>query len=104
MENVALYCRVSTQEQNINGDSLRMQQENLIKYAKKHNMNIYDTYIDGGYSATSLNRPELQRLLQDVRDKKINRILFIKIDRWSRGVKNYYKLQEVLILISNHNI
>lgn len=96
MENVALYCRVSTQEQNMNGDSLRMQQENLIKYAKKHNMNIYDIYIDGGYSATSLNRPELQRLLQDVRDKKINRILFIKIDRWSRGVKNYYKLQEVL--------
>ena len=96
MENVALYCRVSTEEQALNGDSLRMQEQELTNYAKNNNMSIYDIYIDDGYTATNLKRPALQRLLNDIENKKIDRVLFVKLDRWSRGVRNYYKLFDIL--------
>lgn len=96
METVALYCRVSTEEQALNGDSLRMQEQELTNYAKNNNMSIYDIYIDDGYTATNLKRPALQRLLNDIENKKIDRVLFVKLDRWSRGVRNYYKLFDIL--------
>lgn len=43
-----------------------------------------------------MNRPALQRLLEDVRQGKINRILITKLDRLSRGVRNYYKILDTL--------
>ena len=96
MERVALYVRVSTDEQAINGDSLRTQREELTKYAKKMNYNIVDIYEDDGFSATNLKRPALQRMLEDVRQNKIDRILITKLDRLSRGVRNYYKILDTL--------
>lgn len=96
IEEVALYIRVSTDEQAINGDSLRTQREELTKFALKNNYHIYDIYEDDGFSATNLKRPALQRMLEDVRNGKINRILITKLDRLSRGVRNYYKILDVL--------
>ena len=96
MKRVGLYDRVSSDEQAIHGDSLRAQIEALRAYAKSKNYIIVDEYTDDGYTATDLKRPALQRLLDDVRQGKIDIILFTKIDRWSRGVRNYYKLQDVL--------
>lgn len=95
-EEVALYVRVSTEEQAINGDSLRTQREELTKYALKNGFHIYGIYEDDGFSATNLKRPALQRLLKDVEQNKINRILITKLDRLSRGVRNYYKVLDVL--------
>lgn len=92
----ALYGRVSTDEQALHGDSLRAQLDALTAYAKENNLDVVGTYIDDGYSATNLKRPNLQRLLDDVRNGEIDLIIFVKIDRWSRGVRNYYKLQDVL--------
>jgi len=95
-EEVALYVRVSTEEQAINGDSLRTQREELTKYALKNNFHIHGIYEDDGFSATNLKRPALQKLLKDVEQGKINRILITKLDRLSRGVRNYYKILDVL--------
>ncbi len=95
-EEVALYVRVSTEEQAINGDSLRTQREELTKYALANNLHIYSIYEDDGFSATNLKRPALQRLLKDVEQGKINRILITKLDRLSRGVRNYYKILDIL--------
>lgn len=95
-EEVALYVRVSTEEQAINGDSLRTQREELTNYALKNGFHIYGIYEDDGFSATNLKRPALQRLLKDVEQNKINRILITKLDRLSRGVRNYYKVLDVL--------
>lgn len=96
VEEVALYVRVSTEEQAINGDSLRTQREELTKYALDNGFHIYGIYEDDGFSATNLKRPALQRLLKDVEQNKINRILITKLDRLSRGVRNYYKVLDVL--------
>ena len=95
-EEVALYVRVSTEEQALNGDSLRTQREELTKYALANGLHIYNIYEDDGFSATNLKRPALQRLLKDVEQNKINRILITKLDRLSRGVRNYYKVLDVL--------
>lgn len=95
-EEVALYVRVSTEEQAVNGDSLRTQREELTKYALANHFHIYNIYEDDGFSATNLKRPALQRLLKDIEQGNINRILITKLDRLSRGVRNYYKILDVL--------
>lgn len=96
MIRVALYIRVSTEEQVLNGDSIRTQIEALEQYSKENNFNIVGKYIDEGFSATNLKRPNLQRLLKDVENDKVDLVLLTKIDRLSRGVKNYYKIMETL--------
>lgn len=95
-EEVALYIRVSTEEQALNGDSLRTQRDELTKYALKNGFHIFGIYEDDGFTATNLKRPALKRLLQDVKENKINRILITKLDRLSRGVRNYYKILDTL--------
>ena len=48
---------------------------------------IYDVYKDAGISAKTGNlRPEFDRLLQDITDKKINTIVVLKLDRLTRSV------------------
>ena len=96
VEEVALYVRVSTEEQALNGDSLRTQRDELTKYALKNGLHIYNIYEDDGFSATNLKRPALQKLLKDVEQNKIDRILITKLDRLSRGVRNYYKILDTL--------
>ena len=96
MIRAGIYCRVSTEEQAKHGISLDCQQQALTEYATKHQYQIVDYYVDDGYSGTSLKRPELQRLLNDVRANKIDIVLITKLDRWGRGVKNYYKVDDIL--------
>lgn len=93
-----LYERVSTLEQSTKGYSIETQKENLEEYCKDNNMKIVDHYTDEGISGTKppLKRPALQRLLDDVQAGKIDVILFTKLDRWFRSVKEYYKVQDIL--------
>lgn len=97
---VAIYIRVSTLEQRDNGDSLRMQREELTKWAKENDYIIYDYYMDDGYTATSLKRPELQRMLSE--SENFDLIIFYRLDRFSRGVANYYKVMETLDSTNTH--
>lgn len=93
---VALYMRVSTEEQAKHGISIDAQRNELREYAKSHNYTIIDEYVDEGYSGGTLKRPELERLLNDVKQGNIQTILFVKLDRWFRSVAHYYKIQEIL--------
>lgn len=95
---VALYIRVSTEEQAKHGYSLDSQEARLKEYCKSHKYKIVGLYKDEGKSARSkLNlRTELLRLLEDVKENKIDRIVFWRLDRWFRNIADYYKVQEVL--------
>lgn len=95
---VALYTRVSTEEQFLRGYSLQAQEDALLQYAQEHGYKIVDIYRDEGHSArqSALKRKVVQQLLEDVQERKIDRILFIKLDRWFRNVREYHKIQEVL--------
>lgn len=93
---VALYIRVSTDRQAKEGDSLEAQEKALTDYAKEHNYIIVDTYIDGGESGQKIKRTNLQRLLKDVENNKIDLVIMTKLDRWFRNVADFYKVIEVL--------
>lgn len=94
----ALYERVSSEEQRDYGLSLEAQSEALEAYAKDHNMTIAGHYVDAGVSGQKplSKRPALRRLLDDVEAGKVDIVLFTKLDRWSRKVKEYYKAQDIL--------
>ena len=93
IERVAAYVRVSSQEQKLHGLSLDAQKMKLNDYAKKHNMKIVEWYIDEGVSGRKLirKRPELQRMIIDAEQKKFDRIIFIKLDRFFRSVAEYHE-------------
>lgn len=94
----ALYVRVSTEEQALRGSSIEAQVDALKEYCEKHGIKIMDIYADEGISGAKppLKRPALKRLLEDVEAGKIDIILFTKLDRWFRSVKEYFKVQETL--------
>ena len=94
---VALYIRVSSEEQANSGDSIRDQKERCEKYIADHeNMALQDTYIDDGISGQKLKRDDFQRLLQSVKDRKVDLIIFTKLDRWFRNLRHYLNTQAVL--------
>lgn len=92
------YERVSTEEQANKGFSIKAQIDNLTEYCYKNNLKVVSHYTDEGISGTKppMQRPELQRLLEDVKTGKIDIILFTKLDRWFRSVKEYFKVQDIL--------
>ena len=95
---VAIYIRVSTEEQAKHGYSIESQKTRLKEWAKIHHYQIVDFYIDEGKSArTKLsNRKELLRLLDDIKNDKIDRIIIWRLDRWFRNVADYYRVQDML--------
>lgn len=95
---VGLYERVSTDEQALRGYSIETQIENLEAYCKEKKYKIVDHYTDAGVSGgkAAHKRPEMSRLLKDVEEGKIDLILFTKLDRWFRSVKDYFTVQEIL--------
>jgi DNA invertase Pin-like site-specific DNA recombinase len=93
IERVAAYIRVSSQEQKLHGLSLDAQRMKLQEYADAHHMKIVEWYEDEGVSGRKLirNRPALQRMIQDAEQKKFDRIIFIKLDRFFRSVAEYHE-------------
>ena len=77
-----LYLRVSTEDQAREGFSLPEQKERLEAFCKFKGYEIIDYYEDAGISAkTGNHRPEFERLKKDIRAKKINTIVALKLDR-----------------------
>lgn len=88
----ALYLRVSTEEQSRDGYSIAAQKDRLTAYTHSQEWDIVDYYVDEGFSAKDTNRPDLQRLIEDVKQKKIDVVLVHKLDRFTRSVKDLYAL------------
>ena len=91
---VAVYIRVSTQEQAREGYSIQEQIERLKSYCKALNWNIYKIYTDPGYSGSNVNRPALTAMLEDVKAGKVDKVLVYKLDRLSRSQKDTLTLIE----------
>ncbi|MEO1780964.1 recombinase family protein [Enterococcus diestrammenae] len=102
MKRVALYIRVSSDEQAKFGDSIREQQETLTEYVGHHkDMKIAATYIDDGISGQKIKRDEFAQLISDVQNDQIDLIIFTKLDRWFRSLKHYLNTQDIL---EAHNV
>src|SRR3982075_2177459 len=96
----AIYTRVSTDhglDQEFN--SLDAQYDAASAYIKSQAHAgwalIRSRYDDGGYSGGSIERPDLQRLLDDIRARKIDVIVVYKVDRLTRSLADFAKLVEL---------
>jgi DNA invertase Pin-like site-specific DNA recombinase len=96
----AIYTRVSTEhglDQDFN--SLDAQYEAASAYIKSQAHAgwtlIRSRYDDGGYSGGSTERPDLQRLLNDIRSRKVDVIVVYKVDRLTRSLADFAKLVEL---------
>lgn len=88
----AIYVRVSTDEQRDNGYSIDSQIRMLTKYCEENNYTIIDIYNDAGFSGKDLYRPAMQRLIKDIKDGKIDKLVAIKTDRLTRDSYDGYWL------------
>lgn len=85
----ALYIRVSTEEQALEGQSVDAQIETLTQYCRLYDIDVYGIYKDLGVSGKSYkNRPGLQQLLKDASLGRFNLVLVWKISRLSRSLKD----------------
>lgn len=92
MKKVAIYIRVSTQEQAKEGYSIAAQKDKLLSYCKAKNWTINSVYVDDGYTGTNLERPALKKLLENINQTDI--VLVYKLDRLSRSQKDVLFLVE----------
>lgn len=98
---VALYIRVSTQEQAKEGYSIGEQEKRLRSYCEAMQWDIFKVYVDPGYSGGDTNRPGLQDLMRDVKAGLIDKVVVYKLDRLSRSQKDTLILIEDVFLTNN---
>lgn len=94
----ALYVRVSTEAQAEEGYSVGAQSERLQSYCKAMGWNSQELYVDGGFSGSNLERPQMQRLIGDVASGRVAAVLVYKLDRLSRSQKDtLYLIEDVFM-------
>ncbi|MED1800637.1 recombinase family protein [Brevibacillus porteri] len=91
---VAIYIRVSTEEQAQQGYSLDAQKERLIAFCKSQGWDEHILYMDDGYTGTNMNRPALKRLIRHIEANEIQTVLVYKLDRLGRKQKDVLHLLE----------
>lgn len=96
----AVYLRVSTEEQAKEGFSIRAQKERLSAFVESQDWQISDYYIEEGVSAKDMIRPELNRMLSDIKGGHIDVVLVYRLDRLTRSVRDLYNM---LDLFEKHN-
>ena len=92
-----LYIRVSTEDQAREGFSLKEQEKRLRAMCEYKGYEVYKIYKDSGISAKTGNyRPAFKELLQDIKDKKCNTIVVLKLDRLTRSVYDWENILKFL--------
>lgn len=85
------YLRVSTEAQT-EKYGLDVQKQKILDYCNKNGVVIDKWYIDGGYSGSKLDRPEMQKLLDDAEKGLIKTVYIYKLDRLSRDTADTLEL------------
>jgi len=93
---VAVYARVSTQEQAVEGTSLEHQSEQLVHYCQSQGWDIAGKYIDPGFTGKDGDRPALRRLLSDAKLGLFNKVVVYKMDRLARSLRLLLNIEDKL--------
>lgn len=84
---MAAYLRLSKEDNDkIESNNIVNQREIIEKFLSQNSdLEIFDYYVDDGYSGTSFKRPDFERLLLDMKNKKINCIIVKDLSRFARN-------------------
>ena len=91
---IAGYVRVSHDEQKKYGYSVQAQIERIIRYAEENKCQLVEIYVDEGFTATKMKRPDLLRMLDNLQTFDI--LIFTRLDRFSRNVLQANKMVEIM--------
>lgn len=81
----AIYIRLSKEDGDKEESESVINQRKILKaYAKENKYEIYDEYIDDGYTGTNFNRPDFKRMINDIENKKINMVITKSLSRLGR--------------------
>ncbi len=95
----AIYARLSKEDDKKAGDdseSIKNQIALITEYAEKQGINVCEIYIDDGISGTTSERPNLERMINDIYEKKINMVITKDLSRLSRNYIDTGRFLEVL--------
>ena len=101
MKRVAIYVRVSTARQDQEGYSIPKQKERLIAYCKAKGWVVAGMFVDPGHSGSTIERPDLLRMIDGVTAGKFDVVLVYKLDRLSRSQKDTLALIEDVFLAND---
>nr|DAQ27815.1 MAG TPA: integrase [Caudoviricetes sp.] len=92
----AFYIRLSKEDDSDKeSESVTNQRSLLTEFAKEQRLDVFDTYIDDGFSGTNFDRPSFQRLLADIKAKKVNMVLTKDMSRLGRDyIETGYYLEK----------
>ena len=84
--NAALYCRLSRDDE-LSGESssISTQRQMLRQYANEQGFHVFDDYIDDGYSGTNFERPNFERMIEDIENGKVNCVITKDLSRLGRN-------------------
>jgi site-specific DNA recombinase len=100
--NIALYVRVSSEDQAANPEgSLKSQEQRLRQHVATRNQDgdlgkIVRIFVDRAKSGKDTNRPELQKLLKAIRDREVNMVLVTELSRLSRSLKDFCSIWDLM--------
>ena len=96
MSNAIIYTRVSTKNQAEEGYSLAGQEKDCKTFAEMNGYKVSKVFVEKGESAKTQDRTELQNLMKFciANKKNIDAIIIWKIDRLTRDIRDFYRLQE----------
>jgi site-specific DNA recombinase len=93
---VALYIRLSKEDDsNSESQSVTNQRNFLLQYTKENNLDVFDIYVDDGFSGTSFNRPSFNRMLSDIEKNKVNMVVTKDMSRLGRNYIETGQFMEV---------
>ncbi|RYD12232.1 cassette chromosome recombinase CcrB [Staphylococcus equorum] len=92
---IGAYIRVSTERQ-VEGYSVDGQITQIEQFCQFNGYDLVDIYADRGISGKSMNRPALQRMLQDAKNGKLDCVIVYKINRLARNTSNLLTIVEEL--------
>lgn len=95
---VAIYIRVSTNEQATEGHSIPEQRDRCVKYCDAMGYTVAKIYTDPGFTGSNLDRPAIQQLISDIKCSSFDIVLVYKLDRLSRSQKDtLYLIEDVFL-------
>lgn len=97
-----IYIRVSTEHQAKEGYSVAAQKNNLTNFSLNQGWEIFDIYADEGISGKNIkDRPEVKRMINDIKENKIDVVVLYKFDRLTRDSRD---TEDIILLVQEYGI